>query len=320
MPPAPLDRLALARVNVHPRDVRIRFDEAAHKYYIDGKRYPSSVSGLVHEYFPSFDAAATIERSYASWKRNKENKYYNLISYLTGVVGFSDELAKLEIARTWSAAGARASGAGTDTHLQIELCLNGEAHQADSPEFAQYKAWRETRPTWTPYRTEWSVFSEPELVCGQIDSLWVDEHGAHHMVDWKRVADMKTEGFRGECGLPPLHKLANSNYGHYVLQQNAYSWMLERCYGISVASMALVQVHPDLLTFREWPLPRIDAEVNLIMAARRERVAAGDLRVTDPGDEVSASASGKRKAEEAPAAEALRAHLRRVLQALEGSD
>lgn len=284
-----------------------------------------------------------MNQYFANWARNKDNKYFPLIGYLTGVLGFPEELAKAEIARNWTASGAKASGDGTDTHLQIELCLNNEAHASDSPEFKQYQAWHATHPTWRPYRTrvpartcasnrqltrprsEWSVFNEEALICGQVDSLWVDDTGAYHMADWKRVAEMKTEGFRGECGHPPLQALPNTNLGHYTLQQNVYTWMLEQKYGIKVASMCLVQVHPDIPTFKEHALPRIDREVDLIMAKRRERVAAGELVALD-AEAVKASAAGgggghKRKAEsplECKRREKLLAHLRKMVAELEG--
>lgn len=265
-----------------------------------------------------FDAAAVVEKYYNSWSQKKDNKYNPLIKYLTGVIGLNDELAKAEIARNWSAAGARASGDGTNTHLQIELCLNGVKHDPSSVEFRQYEAWRATRPSWRQYRTEWSVFSEEELVCGQIDSVFVDANdGTLHMADWKRVAEMKREGFQGERGFDPLQALPNSNYYHYVLQQNAYTWILERKYGLKIASMCLVQVHPDLSSFKEHPLPRIDREMDVIMERRRARVAGGELRVLDPA---AVAASHKRKAppDEAPRRAALAAHLRKLLAEVEG--
>jgi hypothetical protein len=312
------DRLALALANAHERDARIVFDEVAHKYWIDKRRYPSSVSGIVHDMFPQFDAAGTVNRYYESWARNKENKYNPLIQYLTGVLGFDDELAKAEIVRNWSAAGARASGDGTQTHLDIELCLNGETHNADTPEFRQYLAWRETHPTWRPYRTEWSVFNEETLICGQIDSLWVDDQGLYHMADWKRVAEMKKEAFRNECGFPPLQRLPNTNLGHYTLQQGVYTWMLEQKYGIKVASMCLVQVHPSLGAFQEHMLPRFDAEIATIMAARRARVEAGELVALD-AVQIAASSSKRKATDEdtAPRRAVLAGHLRKMLAELE---
>jgi hypothetical protein len=287
-----MEPLKLELLNAHPRDARIVFDAELHKYFIDGLRYPSSVSGLIHEYFPHFDGPAVVKAGFDKWSTNRWNKYYRLIYYLRNILELDDEQCKSEIVRMWGASGHSASTQGTDTHLQIELCLNDADHQSASPEFQQYLAWRATHPTWQPYRTEWSVFSEPELICGQIDSLWVDDAGLYHMADWKRVAEMKTTGFRNECGFGPLKGLPSSNWGHYVLQQNVYAWMVETHYGIKVASLSLVQVHPDLATFKEHPLPRIDSSVESIMAERRRRVLAGELQTMD-AEQIKASAAGE---------------------------
>jgi hypothetical protein len=47
------------------------------------------------------------------------------------------------------------------------------------------------------------------------------------------------------------------------------------------ASVCLLQLHPDLQTFKEHLLPRIDASVESIMSQRRRRVQAGELQATD---------------------------------------
>ena len=281
---APPEPTWLATLNPFERDKRIVFDEKAHCYYIDGVRYPTSVSGIVHDCFPCFDAAGTIDKYYESWRNNKENKYSALIRYLSGVLGFDDELIKAEIATLWSSSGRAASSAGTHTHLQIELSLNDLTHDDTSAEHGQYMAWRATKDGWTPFRTEWSVFDDETLVCGQIDSVWRDQDGAYRMVDWKRCAELKTTGFRGECGFPPFSDLPSTNWGHYVVQQNLYAWMLLKNYGIECASLALLQVHPDLEEAKEWLLPRLflpGGPIDLLMDARRVKVSAGDIRVVE---------------------------------------
>ncbi len=272
-----MDNLALARANHHPRDERIRFDVVEHKYYIDGCKYPSSVSGLIHDAFPAFDGPSIVDRGFEKWKRDKESRYCQLIKYLQNIVGFDDNQAKAEILLNWSTDGNLASTAGTKTHEQIEFTLNSIAVDQLSKEFQQYLRWRATHPGWEPYRTEWSVFSEPELICGQIDSLWKDEDGKFVMVDWKRVAAMKKQGFRDQMGFPPFENLPASNFNHYIVQQNVYTWMLEQNYGIRVDRCYLVQVHPDIPDFEEHLLPRIQKAVRVAMATRREKVQRGEL-------------------------------------------
>lgn len=275
----PADDLLLARKNSHPRDLRVRFDPVEHKYWIDGTRYPSSVSGLIHDAFPTFDGPRIVENGYHKWRSDKNGKYSQLISYLTNILGFDDEQAKKEILLNWSASGNKASTAGTETHQQIEYTLNEVVTDTSSPEFQQYVRWRASHPDWKPYRTEWSIFAEPELMCGQIDSLWLDEDDKLIMVDWKRVVEMKASGFNNQMGFPPFHRLPHSNYGHYVVQQNIYTWLLEHYYGLKVHEMYLVQVHPTINEAVEYPLPRIQTEIDLVMALRRDKVLKKELKV-----------------------------------------
>lgn len=307
------DTLKLAVENAHPLDARVVFDPVTHKYFVDGKRYPGSVSGFYGEYFDHFDGAAVVDKYWNNWKTKKDNKYHYLIAFLTGTLGFDDDLAKLEIRKLWGDAGEAASRLGTTTHEQIEYHINDILENVDSPEFQMFLEWRKTHPAWEPYRSEWSVFSEDikALVTGQIDSIWRDTAtGLFHMVDWKRVAEMKMVAFNNEMGRPPLNRIPNTNYGHYIVQQNLYTALVEQpCYGLKIESMLLVQVHPNLDGFIEWPLPRLDHEVATMFADRCARVLRGELR-TETIEEVFAAQKRKREdteeAERAKAREALR--------------
>jgi len=278
----------LSNKNPFEHDSRIVFDAVAHCYYIDGSRYPTSVSGVVHDCFPSFDARATIDKYYASWSSNKENKYYQLISYLKNVMGYNDDIIQREISHLWSSSGQNASKAGTHTHLQIELSLNELEHETESAEFQQYLCWKETKKHLVPFRTEWSVFDEETLICGQIDSLWFNPtNNTYEMYDWKRCAKINMSAFQNQTGFPPFANLPNTNFGHYCVQQNLYAWMLHKNYGITCASLSLVQVHPDLDEFIEWPLKRIflpGGPVDTLMKARRDKVLSGEIRVLRAGE------------------------------------
>jgi hypothetical protein len=293
MPPPASELLHLERVNVHPRDLRIIFDEATHKYTIDGdKIFTISVSGLVHNYFPHFDAEAVVNQYYKAWSENKASKYFALIRYLRHIVGVdNDDDIKAEIAASWNAAGNAASGAGTKTHLDIELFLNDDPKcDTSNTDLAQFHAWRATPPynTWTPYRTEWSIYCEKACVAGQIDSLWIDPEGNYHMIDWKRCARIEqTSSFR-EMGYQPFDNLPNTNFGHYTVQQNAYAFMLSKHYGIECASLSLVQIHPDMPTFKTWPLRIMQEETAEIFKRRFKTVRDGEVVGF-----VSASAAGE---------------------------
>ena len=46
--------------------------------------------------------------------------------------------------------------------------------EGESLEFCKFRSWLSTKPHWSPYRVEWSIYNEDLKVAGQIDSLWVD--------------------------------------------------------------------------------------------------------------------------------------------------
>ena len=78
-----VDQLALQ--NAHPLDSTIVFVEQDHTYYVkwrDSSDFTKtgclSVSGLVHSYFPQFDAAKAIQKMKAGRNWNEENKYWGL--------------------------------------------------------------------------------------------------------------------------------------------------------------------------------------------------------------------------------------------------
>jgi hypothetical protein len=63
------------------------------------------------------------------------------------------------------------------------------------------------------------------------------------------------------------------------------------------ASLCLLQLHPDLQTFKEHLLPRIDTSVESIMLERRRRVQAGELQAMDAA-QMAASVPGGAHASE----------------------
>ena len=101
----------LAVVNKHPRDERITFDEATHKYTIDGSRYDISCTGFVHSFFGEFDADAIIKKMMASPNWKPGGVSYEKYNGMT-----PDGIKAL-----WASSGAEASEAGT--RMQI-----GRAH------------------------------------------------------------------------------------------------------------------------------------------------------------------------------------------------
>ena len=158
-------------------------------------------------------------------------------------------------------------------HRCIELFLNGvydEDHVAEMDQFIDFLD-SEIRPRgWVPFRTEWSIFSEAWMVAGQIDSLWIDPAtGALHMMDWKRCrADLDpADGARFQrFGKPPADTFVDNAFSHYAVQQNLYSAILERHYGMHLESMWLVQLHAERSTYAMIEVPSFPGIANQMLS------------------------------------------------------
>jgi hypothetical protein len=92
--------------------------------------------------------------------------------------------------------------------------------------------------------------------------------------DWKRSKEIKAEN-RFQTGLGPLAHLPDCNYWHYSLQLNVYRWILETLYGLDVAEMYLLILHPDNPNYKRMRLNRMDAEVQDMLDCRLRAVKAG---------------------------------------------
>ena len=66
----------LANLHPFPNEDRLRFDAATHKYFLDGRQIPISVTGLLHKYSSGFNpkAALAAMRSGFAWAE-KEQEY-----------------------------------------------------------------------------------------------------------------------------------------------------------------------------------------------------------------------------------------------------
>ena len=96
-------------------------------------------------------------------------------------------------------------------------------------------------------------------MAGQIDCLFLDPGTqSMHMVDWKRCAkdmDPTSGEVFGRYGKQPCDFLLDNKFSHYAAQQNLYAAILHDCYGLPLASMSLVQIHPDLKSYRVLGVP-----------------------------------------------------------------
>jgi hypothetical protein len=267
MPKHPQKWQRLAIVNRHPRDLCIEFDEPTHRYTVNGTSDGwSSCTGFLHAFFPHFNPDATIRKMMKSPKW-PQSKYYGM--------------TPKEIKDQWNASGKDASEAGTAMHLGIEMFHNSaedliENSVMDTKEWRYFQNyWKECGDDLVPYRTEWEVWSEEHKLAGSIDMIYYRKSDGKYVIyDWKRSKDIKTNNDY-ESGYPPLDHLPNCNYWHYTLQLNVYKWFLETFYGLEVADLYLIILHPDNGNYRRLRLNMLPDEVQAMLECRKRAVDSG---------------------------------------------
>lgn len=238
----------LSLINPHPRDSNITFKEENHEYTVVGMEgKPTSVTTLIHKYFPEFYADAVITNMMSSNKWHY-SKYYGQ--------------TREEIKDGWDKNAKEASSLGTIMHQRIEDYLNGkEVDVPDTKEFQMFKVfWADLTTQYSTlriYRTEWLVYDEDVGVAGSIDCVLSDAAGNLVIIDWKRSKEIKMSN-RHEKGKYPFHLNDNCNYIHYSLQLNFYRHMLETKYGKNVIFMMLVILHPNQSNYMCYVIDRID--------------------------------------------------------------
>jgi ATP-dependent exoDNAse (exonuclease V) beta subunit len=261
----------LAFKNAHPRDKFITFYEPTHTYTIKGSSDRIiSGTGFLHQFFGHFDAKAILKKMFSKPEKLAE-KYR----------GKTPEQIEAE----WSENGRQASEMGTAVHLAIEQFLNGSDHLIPktillSPEWRYFmNFWNDHGHDLEPYRTEWEVWSEEHLLCGSIDMVFRRKSDGKFLIyDWKRSKEIKTDN-RFENGYGPTSHLPNCNYWHYTLQLNVYKWFLETYYGLEIADLYIVILHPDNTNYRRMRLNMLPDEVKEMLDCRKRAL---DLGVSQP--------------------------------------
>ena len=110
----------LANLHPFPREERLHFDAASHKYCMDGRQVPISVTGLLHKYSSGFNpkAALAAMRSGFAWAEKEAE--------LTSKGLETTDEAFLS---RWQKNGEVQSARGTLMHFQ---CEPGDGHKLAS--------------------------------------------------------------------------------------------------------------------------------------------------------------------------------------------
>lgn len=146
-----------------------------------------------------------------------------------------------------------------------------------------------------PYRSEWVIWDETYRIAGTIDALMYNtKTGGYWVYDWKRVSkglepdiEATRYGYKpepdewlGEVShwtkkmLPPVDELYETKYWNYSLQLNLYRSILERCYGMTIEGMVLVQMHPSLAGVRCHRVVRLDDPIQRVLEMREKELSS----------------------------------------------
>ncbi len=251
----------LSQRNYHPRDKNIEFDEPTHVYTIEGDSDYTSVTTLIHKFFPHFDADKVIAkmRSGRGWGPN--NKYYDM----------TDE----EIKEGWRRNGQEAAELGTAMHLNIEKYYNGLPFNpgfTDSKEYTLFESFLNDHYLYIPYRTEWTVYSKKYRLAGSIDMVYIDpENEKFVIVDWKRSKEIKYSN-KWDKGYGPLSDLDDCNYNKYCLQLNVYRMIIEKYYDKPVSEMFLVIIHPNQDDYIKIVIPKMSEPIMRMLDVRKREL------------------------------------------------
>jgi ATP-dependent exoDNAse (exonuclease V) beta subunit len=277
MVPADCDftRLKLAVENSTPRDGRIVFQNEGHRYYIDGECDYTSVTTVIHEHFPAFDAEPTARKMVRKKEfRNGAVRYlkYQKMRFNDDGEEVNEDELVTSVVLSWTDYGAEMSALGTKMHNDIELFYNLMPVDNQSVEygfFLQYEA-DMRRQGFTPFRTEITVYGEDEKICGSVDMLFKDGQGRYRLRDWKRSKEIRRHGF-GKFGKGELRHLPDCNYAHYTLQMNLYKYLLEKYYDIPVYDMGLVVFHPDNASYVEIEARSTPDDIQALVRAHKRK-------------------------------------------------
>ena len=250
----------LSKLNSHPRDEFITFEEGPHIYTIHGKQGYTSVTTFVHHHFASFDSD-TIIKNILSSKRHQSDPSYKYF-----------QMTHEQIDAMWEENRVRASTAGTNMHYDIECYFNNQSVENDSIEFKYFQNFCDDYVNidggLKPYRTEWMVYHEELKICGSIDMIFENEDGTLQIYDWKRCKSIECESFGGAtANLPCISHIPDTNFWHYCLQLNMYRRILQDKYDKKVTGLFLMCLHPDNYNknYQRIEVPFMDEEISELL-------------------------------------------------------
>lgn len=249
--------------------VTVTFDPTYHTYRDNIGRKYTSVTSAAKRFEPPFDSDANATRVALRTGRTKD-----------------------EILASWAEKGAESSLVGTRAHMIAEsMFLDREIPSEDRPETDDQRktyqmiqsAVTHLKSRWRFHIAEWLLFSPRYGIAGQCDLvMWQVDHARSnqatndyyyvaHILDWKTCEKIEQENRYGQFFTGPLKHLPGTKFNKYALQLRTYERLIIES-DTSFASdrvtinCAIIHVHHSLDKPRFIPVPRLDREVDIILA------------------------------------------------------
>ena len=196
-------------------------------------------------------------------------------------------LTEDEVLSLWEVMKREGANSGTWMHAMLEHHYNGHpvVPKSMKGELDAAKNIIEGIGALETYRTEWCIYATDEDLAGSIDLVLRDPiSNMLYLVDCKRSEKLqdKYQSF-GKYMKPPLQHTADCQGEHYRLQLNIYKWILEKYYGVRVAGLKLVCVHPRYLPdgFVD-EVPDMQDAICVLMQSRRDAIQAAKASQPPP--------------------------------------
>jgi PD-(D/E)XK nuclease superfamily len=275
--------------NLHPRDLRIRFTEADHKYTDEnGVPFRMSVTGMKKLCTPDFDLEECIKSkfTYPEWSlekncfvvgkknaKSKDPKDYGLsrqeiITKMKKKTEVGTKVHRLIeqyfLRPEWQV--------GLPTETRMELLVKGESEVSDIELncLNQFLIAEDhiLADGWRPKRVEHRIYAEDLNLAGSVDMVWENED-RNIIVDWKTTDKDPQKPYNWK--VPnfdyPLSHVKNSLLNEYFLQMSIYGVIYTKYYEWNVTEVWAVVLNTEKFHVYGSPIyksPLLHREVELL--------------------------------------------------------
>jgi len=251
----------MKKLAYHPSgELIIEFDESDHSYIDNFDRRYTSVTTIIGDHFPKFNAKTMATKC----SKKVGGKYHGM--------------KPGEILDMWQAEAERGRDEGTNVHEYAEWLISGKTQGRPTRPISERcerlfvqaeKAVAGLLKRFTFIAAEMIVFSPGTGLAGMIDLLMYDPLKNEIIIlDWKQNKEIVTDTMYDKTGLPPIEHLDDTDFNHYGLQLSTYQYIME-CNGYfpgKTYRRALIHLREN--SFVSIPLPYFKTECMSIAVKR----------------------------------------------------